>query len=279
MQIPTYFVATTTHRGVPNPGDETSTQSQTLAELASTLADVQPSVAGAHRNKFPAPDHAHAQAPVGVPKQHQLGAVSEKYESGGRGAGTVSTGTKDPGGVSYGTYQLASKTGTVQKFLAHEGAAWAGQFKGMDPTVSKGDFEKNWKAAAAKNPQEFAKAQHAFIERTHFQPVVDAVNKATGVDLGKHAPAVQDAVWSSSVQHGSAAKIIAKAVKSVTVPPTHPNYDRDLINAIYKERTSMVENLHTMPKETRDSLVSRYQHERLDALKLLEPQTAAQTTP
>src|SRR5262249_46471025 len=40
-----------------------------------------------------------------------LGSLSEKYESGGRGPGTVSTGKGDLGGVSYGTYQLSSKVG------------------------------------------------------------------------------------------------------------------------------------------------------------------------
>jgi hypothetical protein len=33
-----------------------------------------------------------------------LGMTSSRYESGGRGAGTVSTGRGDHGGVSYGTY-------------------------------------------------------------------------------------------------------------------------------------------------------------------------------
>ena len=48
-----------------------------------------------------------------------LGQVSEKYESNGSGVGTVSGGMggKDPGGVSYGKYQLASKNGSMQEFL------------------------------------------------------------------------------------------------------------------------------------------------------------------
>lgn len=42
-------------------------------------------------------------APAGA-ASHRLGALSERYESGGRGAGTVSTGRGDPGGVSYGLF-------------------------------------------------------------------------------------------------------------------------------------------------------------------------------
>jgi LysM repeat protein len=37
-----------------------------------------------------------------------LGTLSAKYETGGRGPGTVSTGAGDRGGVSYGSYQMAS---------------------------------------------------------------------------------------------------------------------------------------------------------------------------
>src|SRR5215211_8493937 len=47
-----------------------------------------------------------------------LGALSAKYETGGRGPGTVSTGAGDPGGVSYGSYQMATKMGTVARFIA-----------------------------------------------------------------------------------------------------------------------------------------------------------------
>jgi hypothetical protein len=58
-----------------------------------------------------------APAPTPVPRSDQLGAVSAKYESGGRGVETVSSGKGDPGGVSYGSHQLASKTGTMRAFL------------------------------------------------------------------------------------------------------------------------------------------------------------------
>ena len=47
----------------------------------------------------------------------KLGDTSKKYEVGNGGAGTVSSGTGDAGGVSYGTYQLSSKTGTCAKFV------------------------------------------------------------------------------------------------------------------------------------------------------------------
>jgi murein DD-endopeptidase MepM/ murein hydrolase activator NlpD len=53
-----------------------------------------------------------------------LGTLSAKYETGGRGPGTVSTGAGDPGGVSYGSYQMATKMGTVARFVAQTGFQW-----------------------------------------------------------------------------------------------------------------------------------------------------------
>src|ERR1043166_4761527 len=38
----------------------------------------------------------------------ELGSLSAKYETGGRGPGVVSSGAGDYGGVSYGSYQMAT---------------------------------------------------------------------------------------------------------------------------------------------------------------------------
>ncbi|NMC34711.1 MAG: hypothetical protein GYA36_19990 [Veillonellaceae bacterium] len=56
----------------------------------------------------------------------KLGALSQKYESNGD-PGRVSSGVGDPGGVSYGAYQMTSKGGgTVARFLKSDAASpWA----------------------------------------------------------------------------------------------------------------------------------------------------------
>src|SRR5688572_25095226 len=51
----------------------------------------------------------------------ELGALSAKYETGGRGPGTVSTGAGDRGGVSYGSYQMATKMGVPARFVSQQG--------------------------------------------------------------------------------------------------------------------------------------------------------------
>ena len=117
------------------------------------------------------------------------GGLSMIYETGYRpgqeaqAAARVSTGRGDRGGVSYGAYQLSSTQGQVQRFLRNEGGPWASRFTGLDPTVRGGAFGGTWTAIAAENPTDFFNAQHAYIERTHYDPVVARVLNQTGVDI------------------------------------------------------------------------------------------------
>ena len=78
----------------------------------------------------------------------ELGKLSEKYESGGRGPGTVSTGVGDPGGVSYGTYQLASRVGRADEFVAKH---YPDEFAGLKGGTA--EFTAKWKALAAADPK------------------------------------------------------------------------------------------------------------------------------
>jgi len=52
-----------------------------------------------------------------------LGQTSTRYETGGRGAGTVSSGQSDHGGVSYGSYQFTTNTGGVLSIWINPGTA------------------------------------------------------------------------------------------------------------------------------------------------------------
>lgn len=172
----------------------------------------------------------------------RLGRLSERYESGGRGRGpgTVSTGRDDPGGVSYGLYQMASRTGAVTGFVATEGALWADELGTAVP--GSPEFSAAWQAIAARQPAAFAAAQHAYIARTHYRPVVAAVLARTGLDLDSRAPALRDVGWSCAVQHGAAARIIAAAVTATDAATarTAAGYDRALISAIYGARGDYV---------------------------------------
>ncbi len=109
-----------------------------------------------------------------------LGSLSSKYETGGRGPGTVSTGIGDAGGVSYGSYQMTSRPrgGTVARFIAEPDFPWRARFAGLTPGAA--DFSARWKALAAEADEAFFAAQHAYIQRTHFDPLVRRSRRRTG---------------------------------------------------------------------------------------------------
>ena len=173
----------------------------------------------------------------------RLGALSERFESGDRGPGAVSNGRGDPGGVSYGIWQLSSRAGTAAAFVAAEGANWRAEFASAAPGSAA--FSEIWRAIATHEPEAFSDAQHAFIERTHYRPAVGAVRQRTGLDLDTRHPAVRDAVWSVAVQHGGASGVLAAAVATADAAQGRgdPGYDRALVEAIYADRTAYVQRL------------------------------------
>jgi len=95
-----------------------------------------------------------------------VGSLSAIWESGKRGAGAISNGKGDPGGGSYGIYQLSLKKGYVDRFLENEGKLYStllGDYK-----VGSKMFNKMWQTVAEIDPTGFAEAQHNFIRRTHY---------------------------------------------------------------------------------------------------------------
>lgn len=218
-----------------------------------------------------------ASTAVGGTAASRLGSLSERYESGGRGPGTVSRGMNDAGGVSYGVYQLASKTGSCAAFVKAEGKAWKAQFGAHQP--GSPEFSRVWKGIAAEEPEKFRDAQHAFIERTHYRPVVKAVLDRKGFDLDSRSQPVRDAVWSCAVQHGGAARILTDAVARADRQSGRDDfaYDRILIEAIYDRRAGYVRGVAENPKlpaGTRRQLIAitekRYPAERAKALAMLD---------
>ena len=142
-----------------------------------------------------------------------LGQTSKLFESGKGGAGTVSSGKGDFGGASYGTYQLSSTQGTLQKFL--KSSKYGDQFAGLQPGTP--EFNAKWKEVAKADP-EFGSAQHDYIKATKFDPAMAGLKKS-GIDLSKDGAAVQDALWSTSVQFGAggAQSLVKNAFKGKDV--------------------------------------------------------------
>ena len=201
-----------------------------------------------------------------------LGALSAKYETGGRGCGTVSTGAGDYGGVSYGSYQMASKMGVPTKFVTQSGFPWATDFANL--TAGTAPFTAVWKRIAAAQPDDFQKAQHSYIKKTHYDLLVAKILGDDGLDVNTRSRALQDVVWSTAVQHGPGTPIVSRACSSLSCKSSDANYDELLIRAIYAERGKKKAdgNLAYFSKSSasvQQGVANRFRSELQDALKML----------
>jgi len=165
-----------------------------------------------------------------------LGKLSEEFETSGRGPGTVSGGVGDPGGASYGSYQMTSKPkgGRVKQFVTREDFPFRDTFDGLTP--GSPEFTKAWKDLARTNGDAFQSVQHDFIKETHFDPLVATIIKQDGLNVLTRSAALQDVIWSTAVQHGPGTDIPHRALGNVGSKPDDDDFDRNLIVAIYDER-------------------------------------------
>ena len=219
-------------------------------------------------------------------RDYDLGTLSSKYETGGRGSQTVSGGAGDAGGASYGAYQMTSKTtkrvhgqlrsfvgGTVKIFISDTSFKWKNEFAGLIPGSS--EFTSKWKNVVKKNPDEFKKVEHEFIKKTHFDKLVEYTLSEAGIDIRYHSHILNDVVWSTAVQHGPSNNIIIKAIKTIggNVEKSK-EYDKELIKAIYDERGKKNEkgNLIYFSKNSmkvQEGVSARFVSEKKEALKRL----------
>lgn len=170
-----------------------------------------------------------------------LGDSVKSFESGNRGVASVSSGAQDPGGVSYGTYQLSTNAGTMQGFLkSPEGGRYSAEFAGLTP--GSAEFSAKWKALAAKDPEGLHQAEKAFIYRTHYQPVVA---KAAELGFDMNNPAIQDAVWSGSIQHRKFGQVLEKAGDN---PSLKYMWADDQLKTLYSARGDYMDSLSKVPK-------------------------------
>jgi hypothetical protein len=205
--------------------------------------------------------------------QEPIGKLSEKYESGGRGPATVSTGEGDPGGVSYGTYQLASKIGRADEFVRE---FYPKEFEGLRGGTP--EFTARWKRLAEEQPEQLRENEHRFIRRTHYDPQVIKIEKALGVKVSERSAAFRDVIWSTSVHHGPNTDVVLMAAKDLETrfPNAGGKYtDRQWIEAIYRERGRMDDQgklvrFRGVSERWIPALSKRFEKECEDALAMLE---------
>jgi hypothetical protein len=208
-------------------------------------------------------------------KGNRIGSLSSKYESRGD-PGTISTGSGDPGGKSYGEFQMSSNTGTVKAFVDKN---YTADFAGLSP--GSAPFDAKWKELAGQHPLEFGDNQYNFIKQTHYDPAVQRVKNNTGVDIDAHSKAVQNAFWSTAVQNGTsgAASLTARALTQASADAGGKDIsqlsDAEILKALYDERgrkrpDGKLVHFPSSSDDVQKSLQKRFKDEYDDALKMLD---------
>ncbi len=197
-----------------------------------------------------------------------LGGMAARFESGSAGSSAV--GWDSTGGTSYGKYQIASKTGTMNKFMEHLKAtnpeAYARLSKAGPADAGKdGAFAQEWKKLAGEG--KLAQSEHEFIKKTHYDVGAAGLKDKNLQDMLGKSKALQEVMWSTSVQHGGggASGIFNKVFKEGMT-------EQDLIKAIYAERGT---RFGSSTAQVRSSVQNRFAQEQQLALGMIgQPGTA-----
>lgn len=191
-----------------------------------------------------------------------LGGLSERYEAGSLGSSAV--GFDTTGGTSYGKYQIATRTGTMNKFMdylktnnpeAYERLKVAGPAD----AGKEGAFAQEWKKLAGEG--KLAGSEHDFIKKTHFDVGMGGLKNDALKGMIEKSKALQEVMWSTSVQHGGggASGIFGKVYKEGMS-------EQDLIKAIYAERGT---RFGSSTSQVRSSVQNRFADEQQRALAMI----------
>lgn len=196
-----------------------------------------------------------------------LGSVSEQFESGGKGVGTVSTGAGDAGGVSYGKHQLATNNGSMMNFLnSKEGQPFLQRFGGLAPGTAQ--FNSVYKDVANTQGAEFDKAQSDYITRTHYAPLVAKVQNDLGLDLSTRGAGVKELLYSTGVQYGAGTSVINNALQGKDI---NAMSDPELIKTIQDYKSATTDRyFKSSSAQTRQAVALRAQNEKDVLLKVDE---------
>ncbi len=170
-----------------------------------------------------------------------VGGLSARFESAGKGIEAI--GYDEVGGTSYGKFQIASRVGSMDRFvdyLKDKAPDWGNRLKNAGPANTKstsGAMPAEWKKIAAENPKRFEQLQNNFIRDTYYSPAMDKVLERTGVDIKAFPPALKEVLWSTAVQHGptGAADIFSRAISKMPEGQSK-EFAKGIIQEVYAGR-------------------------------------------
>jgi hypothetical protein len=211
----------------------------------------------------------------------ELGALSARYESNGS-PGAI--GYDTTGGWSYGTYQLATIPGTFESFMKFLETSYATLAEPLDDAGGADDamdgteeFRAAWTKLANDKGPAFGKAQHEFIKSTHYDKQASKIQQNFAIDVNNRSRALQNVVWSMSVQHGNGTQtIFKKALKNVVASKVN---DAELISLLYRERSKVDTYFASSTSAVKAQVKKRFEQEERDALQMLQQEATAAGSP
>tara|TARA_R110000822_G_scaffold275773_1_gene397885 strand:- start:19625 stop:20230 length:606 start_codon:yes stop_codon:yes gene_type:complete len=198
-----------------------------------------------------------------LPLNYKIGDLAEKYEVSNRGPGYISSGASwgDPGGDSYGSYQLETKKGTMQEYLQGDDR-FINTLKKFK--VNSLEFRAKWRQLAAEDEAGFEQSQFMYLSKKK-RGAVEALRYADQLGWSANNFALQSAVFSTVNQSGGWRKgIFDKAgIKATDDIKTQ-------INKLYDARAAYFRSLTTLTPEIKRNIIQqRTVLERKDCLKLV----------
>lgn len=194
--------------------------------------------------------------------------MSRSYETSSQNPGVIANNKGDWGGASYGMYQIATNTGTMNNFLNYLKKTNSKMYNMLSKyKPGTAAFNTAWKGIAGVNPAGFTQVQHGFIQATHYDPAARSIKSALGVDVNKLSKAMKDVLWSTSVQHGAGGAL--NVFKGAGIKPGMS--EAEMIRRIYAERgaNNGKKYFSRSSPSIRASVVNRFKSEVKDALKML----------
>ena len=192
-----------------------------------------------------------------------FGAIAEKYETGGRGSGTV--GYDTTGGTSYGKYQIASKVGSMDAYIKHLGETnpeAAAQLKAAGPSdtgSTSGKFVDTWKQLSQSGA--LGDTEASFMKKQAYDPAMAGIKNKGLQDMIGGDKGLQEMLFSTATQHGAggASGIMNKVYKEGMSK-------EDLVNSVYAERGT---KFGSSTPEVQKSVQNRFGREKNDILGLM----------
>jgi len=168
--------------------------------------------------------------------------------AGNPGIVNTKAAAQDAGGYSYGSFQIATKTGTMNKFLdyakrenpeMYDRLMKAGGPQGA--LAGSPGFIAEWKALAKDDPKAFHKLQSGFIKETHYDVQMQQLKKA-GIDLSGKSNALKNVIFTMATAEGPYSKTIMQALQGKDINKMD---DKDLINSIYDTKAAKLDKMYS----------------------------------